>query len=277
MGLPVRQRLGRIATHIVLIVGSFLMLLPLLWMLSTSLKSYDQTLAMPPIWIPHPLRWQTYVEAWHTAPFGVYFFNSFYVAIATTAGEVALGIFAAYAFARLNFFGKNLLFVAFLGTMMVPGEVLLIPNYLTLASLGWLNTYYALIVPWLVSVFGIFLLRQHFMTIPNELFEAARLDGCGHTWFLWRVVVPISRPSITTVALFKFIGSWNAFLWVLLVTNSPERRTVPVGLTEFASDVGQRYHQWMAAATLGLLPVLILFLAAQKQFVEGIARSGLKG
>ncbi len=277
MGVTLQRRLGRLAIHAVLLGGALFMLMPFLWMLTTAFKSYDQSIIMPPQWIPRPFHPETYARAWEMAPFGRYFFNSFYVSIVTTVGEVIVSIFAAYAFARINFRGRNLLFVALLGTMMIPGEVLLIPNYVTLANLHWINTYKALIIPWLTSVFGIFLLRQQFLTIPGELFDAARIDGAGHTRYLWQVMVPLSRPALTTVALFKFIGSWNAFLWVLLVTNTPDMRTVPVGLTAFATDAGQHYNLWMAAATLALLPVVILFLAAQKQFVEGIARTGLKG
>ena len=277
MGFALQWRLGRLGAHLILILGSVFMLLPFVWMLSTSFKSFSQSILIPPIWIPRPAHPETYIQAWNAAPFGIYFFNSFFVAITCVVGEVLLSIFAAYAFARMNFFGKNVLFVALLGTLMIPGEVLLIPNYVTLAQLHWINTYYALIVPWLTSVFAIFLLRQQFLTIPGELFDAARIDGAGHTRFLWQVMVPLSRPAIVTVALFKFIGSWNAFLWVLLVTNTPNMRTVPVGLTAFATEAGEHYNLWMAAATLALIPVVLLFLAAQKQFVEGIARTGLKG
>lgn len=253
------------------------MLLPFFWMLSTAFKPPNEVLIMPPKWLPSKFMWSNFVEAWQSAPFARYFFNSFFISITTTVLEVITCALAAFAFAKLNFFGKNTLFVLFLGTMMVPGEVLLIPNYITLSRLGWINSYQALIIPWIVSVFGIFLLRQFFLTIPNELYEAARIDGASRFRFLWQILLPLAKPAVVTVALFKFIGSWNAFLWVLIVTNRPEMRTVPVGLARFTTDVGTEFHLLMAASAMAMLPILILFLIAQKQFIQGIARTGIKG
>jgi multiple sugar transport system permease protein len=154
--------------------------------------------------------------------------------------------------------------------------MLLLPNYVTLARLHWLDKYQALIIPWLVSVFGIFLLRQFFRTVPDELRDAARIDGCSRLRFLFTIVVPLSRPAIFTVALFKFLGSWNSFQWVLIMTNSPEMRTVPVGLQVFSSEIGTRYELLMAASVLAIIPVLVLFFFTQKQFIQGVARTGLK-
>ncbi|RAM61078.1 ABC transporter permease [Mesotoga sp. SC_3PWM13N19] len=198
------------------------------------------------------------------------------MAMVTTFVEIIFAAMAAFAFAKMDFFGKNLLFTLFLATMMVPGEVLLVPNYITLTALGWVDSYYALIVPWVVSVFAIFLLRQHFMTIPNELYDAAMIDGLSKWRFLWTILVPLSKPAVITGALLKFVGSWNSFLWVLIVTKSPEIRTLPVGLQNFSSATGSDYHLLMAAATFSIIPVVILFLITQKYFIAGIARSGLK-
>ncbi len=219
---------------------------------------------------------QNYVSAWNAAPFGRYYFNTVFVAMVTTFVEIIFAAMAAFAFAKMDFFGKNLLFTLFLATMMVPGEVLLVPNYITLTALGWVDSYYALIVPWVVSVFAIFLLRQHFMTIPNELYDAAMIDGLSKWRFLWTILVPLSKPAVITGALLKFVGSWNSFLWVLIVTKSPEIRTLPVGLQNFSSATGSDYHLLMAAATFSIIPVVILFLITQKYFIAGIARSGLK-
>ncbi len=185
-------------------------------------------------------------------------------------------VLAAYAFAKMRFFGKNVLFSILLGTLMIPGQMLLIPNYVTITRLGWFDRYEALIIPWLASVFGIFLLRQFFRSIPDELQDAARIDGCSRFRFLWQIVVPLSKPAIMTVALLKFLGSWNAFLWVLIMTNSDKMRTVPVGLTLFSSEVGTAYEQLMAASVLAIIPVLILFFFTQKQFIQGVARTGIK-
>lgn len=272
------RRHSNLLPHLILAFGSVIMLLPLIWMLSTSLKTYQDVIAIPIRWLPSVPQWQNYRDAWHAQTyFGRYFFNSFYTTVVTVVVEVILSVLAAYAFSRMKFMGRGPLFMILLSTMMVPAEVLLVPNYITLSELNWINTYNALIIPWVVSVFAIFLLRQHFLTIPNELQEAAYLDGAGHTRFLFQVMVPLSRPPIATIALLKFIGSWNAFLWPLIVTNKPEMRTVPVGLMSLIQDEGPQYHILMAAATLALIPVLAVFFAAQKQFMASVARSGLKG
>jgi len=272
----VRQRLYFFVLYLLLLVGCAIMLLPFFWMVTTSFKTELETLRIPPQWLPSGFRWENYVKAWNAAPFGRYFFNSFFIAITTTIGEVFTTILAAYAFAKMRFFGKNVLFAALLGTLMIPGEMLLLPNYVTIARLGWLDHYEALIVPWLVSVFGIFLLRQFFRSIPDELQDAARIDGCSRLRFLFQIVVPLSRPAVFTVALFKFLGSWNAFLWVLIMTNKATMRTVPVGLQVFSSEIGTAYEQLMAASVLAIIPVLILFFFTQKQFIQGIARTGIK-
>ena len=271
-----RQRAYRLMLYVLLFVGCAIMLFPFFWMITTSFKTQSEALRVPPQWIPVSFRWQNYIEAWNAAPFGRYFFNSFFMAITTTVGEVFTTILAAYAFAKMKFFGKGPLFAILLGTMMIPGQMLLLPNYVTLARIGWLDSYQALIIPWLVSVFGIFLLRQFFMSIPDELRDAARIDGCSRFRFLFTIVVPLSKPAIFTVALLKFMGSWNSFQWVLIMTTSPEMRTVPVGLQVFSSEIGTAYEKLMAASVLAIIPILALFLFTQKQFIQGVARTGIK-
>ena len=219
---------------------------------------------------------QNYVDAWHIAPFARYYLNTVFVASTTTILEVIIASMAAFAFSILTFPGRDFLFGLFLATMMVPGEVLLVPNFITITKLGWIDTYYALIVPWIVSVFAIFLIRQHFLTLPRELYDAAKIDGCSNWRYLWTIAIPLSKPVIITGALLKFVGSWNAFLWVLIVTNDERYRTLPVGLHSFSSEAGTLYNQLMAAATFSVLPVIILFLFVQKYFIQGIARTGLK-
>ncbi len=266
----------RLILYVLLFAGSAIMLLPFFWMVTTSFKESSEVMRMPPQWFPKDWQWENYIKAWNVAPFGRYFFNSFFVSIVTTIGEVITTVMAAYAFAKMRFFGKSFLFALLLGTLMIPGEMLLIPNYVTLYKFHWLDRYQALIIPWLASVFGIFLLRQFFRSIPDELQDAARIDGCSRFRFLWQVMVPLSKPAIMTVALLKFLGSWNAFLWVLIVTNSENMRTVPVGLTMFSSEVGTAYEQLMAASVLAIIPILILFFFTQKQFIQGVARTGIK-
>lgn len=272
----VRRGAYRGLLYFLMAVGCAIMLLPFFWMVTTSLKTEAGAMRMPPQWIPPEPQWENYVVAWNMAPFGRYFFNSFFIAIMCTIGEVITTILAAYAFAKMRFIGKDVLFAIFLGTLMIPGEMLLVPNYVTLTRLGWLDRYEGLIIPWIVSVFGIFLLRQFFRSIPDELWDAARIDGCSRLRYLWRVIVPLSKPAILTVALFKFLGSWNSFQWVLLMTNSASMRTVPVGLMTFSSDIGTAYHLLMAASVMAIVPILILFFFTQKQFIQGVARTGIK-
>lgn len=278
LGSRIMRVAGRYAVHLTLLAGALVMILPFFWMLITALKSPQEAASTKPIWWPAALQWQNFPLALKAQPLWAhYFLTSAIVTILTVVTEVVLGTMAAYAFSRIQFWGKELLFTLLLSTMMIPGEVLLIPNYMTIAHFGWLNTYQALVIPWAVSVFAIFLLRQHFLQIPFELQEAAYLDGAGHLRFLITCVIPLSRPVLATVILLKFVSSWNAFLWPLLVTNLPEMRTVQVGLTSFLQEAGTQYQLLMAAATLTLIPVLIVFLLAQKQFLESVAKSGLKG
>jgi len=274
--MTLRKVLFKALTYAVLLVLVLGVLLPFYWMVTTSLKPPGEVNVAPPKWIPSAFHWQNYVKAWNAAPFNRYFANSIFISVMTTIGEVFTTILAAYAFAKMDFFGKKALFLGLLGLMMFPGQLRLIPNFMLADSLGWINSYQILIIPWIASIFGIFLLRQYFKTIPDELWDAAQLDGCSRFRFLWKVVVPLSKPGIITVALFKFVGSWNAFLWVLIMTNSPSMRTIPVGLAVFRSEAGTHFAELMAASTMAVLPILIMFFFAQKKFIQGVARSGIK-
>jgi len=223
--------------------------------------------------------WSNYEKAWNKVQpsFTRYFVNSFVIAVVTTVGQVTTSILAAYAFVFFVFPFKNLLFTVFLATMMIPQETLLIPNYLILSELGWIDTYMALIVPWLAGVFGIFMLRQFFAQIPRELFDAAMIDGCSKFGFLFKILVPLSLPPIITISIFTFLGSWNSLLWPLIVTNSQEMRTIQVGLSYFSQAEGTEWELLMAASTFCILPLIVLYIFAQKYFVQGEAASGLKG
>lgn len=271
-----QKGIPRAICYIILIGGSAFMLLPFVWMVSTSVKTFAEALAMPPIWIPERLVWENYPEAWAMAPFGRFFLNSVFVAVVTALGGVITSALAAYAFAKMRFFGKNVIFAVLIGTMMIPGMMLLVPNFLTMVRLGWIDTYQALIVPWIASIFVIFMLRQFFMSLPEELWDSAQMDGCSRFRFLWRFIVPLSKPALFTAFLLRFIGSWNAFLWVLLMTNREEMRTVPVGLALFAQEAGTEYQLMMAMSTLAIIPILLLFLSAQRYFIQGWARTGIK-
>ncbi|MBN2384495.1 carbohydrate ABC transporter permease [bacterium] len=225
--------------------------------------------------------WSNYPRAWseisREVTFSRYFYVTTIVALLTTLGQLITSTLAAFAFARLKFFLNHIIFTILLGTMMVPQPVLLIPDFILLAKFGWLNTFYALIVPWLANVFGIFLLRQYFLTIPEELLDAARIDGCGNIRILVQIMVPLAKPILMTLALFTFIGSWNSFMWPLIVTNSPDMRTLQVGLASLQSESGIQWTLMMAASTFSLIPLIVLFFFVQKHLIESFARSGLKG
>jgi multiple sugar transport system permease protein len=271
------SRFGRRGmVHLLLVAGAVLMLLPFVWMLSTSLKTPLEALQFPPTWVPRPLRLANYAEAWQAVPFPRYFLNTIFVTAAVLAGGLVTSCLAAYAFARMEFPGREVLFFAFLAVMMVPMPVYLVPSYLIMSKLGWIDTYLALIVPWTASVFTIFLLRQHFRAIPSELYEAAVIDGCSRLGFLWRVVLPLSRAVLVTVILFSIIGSWNSFMWPLVMINRKLLRPVQVGLAYFAQGEATEHTLLMAASTFCIAPLVLLFFLAQRQIIESYAKSGLK-
>jgi len=270
------MKIKRVLLYAALSGGAFIMLIPFLWMVLTAFKLPAEVLQIPPKLLPSKLSFANFRDAFAAAPFGVYFFNSLFVTTANTILQVVTSALAGYAFARFDFKWKKVVFMIFLGTMMIPVEVTLIPNYILLKNLGWLDTYFALIIPWAVNVFCIFLMRQFFLSLPKELFEQAQIDGCTHWQILWKIVFPVSKPVFISAGIFSLIGSWNAFLWPLIMTNSESMRTLPVGLSYFTLEFATRYHLMMAAALFATLPVLIVYFLAQKYFVEGIATTGLK-
>ncbi|WP_125704836.1 carbohydrate ABC transporter permease [Lacticaseibacillus daqingensis] len=271
------KKLSKILLYAIVTLGAITMLIPFLWMLSTSLKTAPETIKVPPIWIPKSLQWGNYIKAWSEAPFARYFVNSVVVTSVTTVGQLFTSILAAFAFARLKFFGKNLIFVIFLGTMMIPGEMLIIPNFVTLSKLGMIDHYAALIVPWLASFFTVFTLRQAFQSTPEQIYYAAKMDGATDWKYLWTVLVPMSKSTITAVTVLQVIGSWNAFMWPLIVTNTETMRTLPVGLQAFTTDAGTEYQLLMAASTFVIIPMVILYMFLQKYIIAGISKAGLKG
>lgn len=250
---------------------------PFLWMIDTSVKSQLEATAFPPTLLPRQWHLDNYPAAWDAAPFGRYFLNSGLVAALTALILTATSALAGYAFAALRFRGRGVIFAVFLASLFVPPEVTLIPNFLTINALHWQNTYPALILPNAVGMFSILLLRQAFKGLPSELAEAAALDGAGRLGYLWQVALPLVRPTLSVVALLGFLRSWNDFLWPLVVTSVPEMRTVQVGLSVFVLDASVQYPLLMAAACFVVAPILVFYLIAQRQFVEGLARTGLKG
>jgi multiple sugar transport system permease protein len=268
--------------YLALTLAGFLVALPFIWMVLTSFKTQFEALAYPPTILPAVWHFSNYADAWNLpgswpGGFPRYFVNTVFLAVATTSGSLLTSLLAGYTFAKMQFFGRNVIFICLLATLMVPFEAMLVPDFVIIKSFHWYNTYQALIVPWLASVFGIFLLRQFISSLPNELWEAAQLDGLGHAGYLYRVVAPLSIAGILTMALFNFLESWNSLLWPLIVTSSDSMRPLQVGLSFFITENGTQINQLMAAAAFTIAPILVLFLVAQRQFIDGIARSGLKG
>ncbi len=275
---PLVRALGEALVYAVLALGAIAMVMPFAWMVSTSLKEARGVFAYPPRWIPESFAWHNYVDAWRAAPFGRYFLNSVFVAASVTLGQLISCSLAAYAFARLRFPGKALLFTLFLSTLMIPRQITLVPSFLVLKELNWLDTYYALIVPFVASAFGTFMLRQTFMSIPRELEDAAKLDGCSRLGFLWRVMLPLSRPTLASLALFTFMGNWNSYLWPLIMTNSRNMRTIQIGLRFLVCEEGgTHWGMLMAATVVASVPIVVFYLFVQRQFVEGITFTGMRG
>ncbi len=273
-----RRWVAGLAAHGAVISLAVLFFLPFVWMVGTAVKPENEIFVYPPRWIPSVWQWGNFAAAWVKAPFARFFFNSVVVTASITAIQLATAALASYAFARLRFPGKGLLFLAYLSIMMIPSQVTLIPNFITLKNLGLLNTYGALILPFAATGFGTFLIRQQFLSIPQELFDAAHIDGAGHLRILREICLPLAKPAFATFGLLTTMWHWNDFFWPLIVTSSVEMRTLPLALVVFThSEQGTSWNLLMAAGIFTALPIVLLFLAAQRYFVQGIARAGLKG
>lgn len=269
--------LKRLLVHLVLLAGALFALFPFVWMVLTSLKSYIEASAAQSFLPTHWL-FSNYLQAWNQVGlFPRYFENTLFMAFVTMLGVLITSSLAGYAFARMRFPGRDTLFIVLLSTMMVPFEVTLIPNFILMRDLHWIDHYEALIIPWTASAFSIFLLRQFFKAIPSELYDAAVLDGCTHFQFLWSIVLPLSRPALITSALFTFLGSWNSLMWPLLVTNNPVMRPLQVGITSFITDAGTEVQYLLAAVTISVIPVILIYFFLQRWFIEGVARVGIRG
>jgi len=274
-----RKRLSRAVILVVLVVGAVLMMLPLLWMVSSSFKLQQRVFQMPPQLIPDPFRPQNYVDALTYKPFHIYFRNTIFLVVMNELAILLSSSFCAYGFARIRFPGREFWFGLVLATMMVPYVVLMVPQFVIFTRLKWIDTFLPLTVPYFFGggAFNIFLLRQFFRTIPEELADAARIDGCNEFAIYARIIMPLAKPALTTVAIFTFMGTWNDFMGPLLYLNSPQRFTVSIGLATFRSVLNTRWDLLMAASTATTLPILVVFFAAQRYFVQGIVLSGLKG
>lgn len=271
----------KIFTYLVLGIGAFLSLIPFIWMISTSVMSLGEALGTA--FFPSEFHFENYIEAWERAQFSEYFLNSVLITLITLAGQLTFSILAAYAFARIEFPGRDFIFTTLLSTMMIPAMVFTIPNFLTVTWLGrittipWINNWPALTIPFMGSIFSIFMLRQFFAQVPDELYDAAQIDGAGHLRFLLQIVLPLSKAPLMVIVVLSFIGTWNSLAWPMLVTNTPEWRPISVGLMNFVDEAGQEINLTMAGAFITIIPILVIYFFTQKQFTESIARSGLKG
>lgn len=277
-----KDHFGRFLIYFILIFSALISMFPFFWMISTSLMTLGETINKK--LLPEIPQWVNFVDAWEQASFSKYFMNSVLITLGTLTGLLITSILAGYAFGRIEFKGKDLIFGMFLATMMIPESVTIIPNLLMirgnilpLPGGTWLNTYWALTIPFMANAFSIFLLKQFFAQVPKELWDAARIDGCDHMRFLVQVVLPISKAPIMTVLLFGFTGAWNAFTWPLLVTTKDTWRPLMVGLWGFVNEAGPQTNLLMAGAVITLLPILVIYFMTQKQFTQGIATTGLKG
>lgn len=278
MTLPkVATTLGRAGLHLLVYGLAVTMLFPFVWMVTTSLKPEAEVFAWPPRLIPWPPNWENYQQAWAIAPFGRYFFNTALVAITVTGVSLFLNSLAAYAFSRLRFRGRDVLFMLLLATMMIPFQVTMIPTFLTLERLGWLDSYLGLTVPGFAGAFGIFMLRQFMLAIPEDLLDAARMDGASEFRVFGQIVLPLSKPALATLATFTFMGAWNDFILPLMVVKSDEMRTLTLAVAALSSGLYvMSFPLMMAAATFVILPVLIVFLFAQRFFTRSIMLGGFK-
>jgi len=262
--------------HLALIAGAALVVGPFAWMILTSLKTLGESTQVPPVVIPADWRWSNYREVWTTLPFAAFYTNTILMTIGRTLGQLVFCSLAAYAFARIAFPGRDMLFVLLLSVLMVPAQVFLIPQYLIMSRLGWVNTLQALIVPGMFSAFGTFLLRQFFMSMPAELEEAAKLDGANHFQIYWRVMLPLAKSGLIALAIITIRWSWNDLLWPLIVINSPTKMVLSAGLASLQGQYLTNYPVLMAGAALATWPLIVLFFVFQRHFVEGIALSGSK-
>ncbi len=274
------RRLGRHRGNILafaLVLGAVaISLLPYFWMVSSSLKTIDNMFRVPIQWIPDPVNWRSYIVAWNAQDFTRYFLNSGFVAVAITLGNLLLCSLAGYSLAKFRYFGRGLLFILILSTMMLPLEVTMVPLFLIIKRLDWANTYQGLIVPFLVDGFGVFLMRQYMLGIPKDLIDSARIDGASELRIFWQIVLPLCKPALVALGVFTFREAWDMYIWPLIIVSKDSLRTLPLAISLFMSSYGTAWDQLMAIAVLGTLPMIVLFFFLQRAFIQGIAITGLK-
>ena len=269
--------LRRVLLYIVLILIAVIMVVPFLWMLSTSLKTQYDAVKIPPVWIPDPPRWENYVKLFTEQPMFQFMLNTIKIVFFVVLGQLFFSSLAAYSFARISFKGRNVVFCFYIATLMVPGQVTMIPTYLMFAKAGLTDNHLALILPAFFSAFGVFLLRQFFMSLPRELEEAAEIDGCNPFMTYWRIMLPLVVPAMLTLGVFTLMNTWNDYMGPLIYLSSPEKYTMTLGIAYFKGVYTTQWNLVMAGSIVSVVPILIAYLCAQKYFIEGIAFSGVKG
>jgi multiple sugar transport system permease protein len=282
LSVPKRRKWGQIVILLlgfgILLFGAVWMLLPLVWMLSASLMPLSEVIKVPPVWFkPSAYSLANYIEVLTKIGFSRFFFNSVLVAVVITLAELLTSAMAGFAFARYDFPGRTVIFLLIISTMMIPFQVIMIPLFIMMARLGMVNTYWGMIIPAIVTPFGIFMMRQFMLSIPKALLEAARIDGASEPYIFSRIMLPLCKPAIAALAIFAFLGSWDNFLWPLIIINSKDLWTLPIAMSRFTEQYISQTHLQMAGASIMFIPVLIVFLLMQRNFIEGIALSGLKG
>jgi len=273
--LKAERRRNRIA-FIILLVGLFAMLFPFFWMILSAFKTQADVYSYPPKWLPSSWSLDNFARVFKMVPFGRYYFNSILVTTLSTVGQIFVSILAAYSLARLRFPFKNLIFMFVVATMLMPFVVTMIPTFLIISSLKWIDSYQGLIVPFLFNGFSIIFLVQFFITVPIDLQDAARIDGCSYFGILFNVILPNTKPAISTIALFTFLGQWTEYLWPLIVINTTDMRTLPIGLRYLMTEGSSDYQLMMAASVMAIVPVLIVYMFSEKQFIKSITMTGLK-
>jgi multiple sugar transport system permease protein len=269
--------LRRVLLYIVLILIAVIMVVPFLWMLSTSLKTQYDAVKIPPVWIPDPPQWENYVKLFTEQPMSQFMLNTIKIVFFVVLGQLFFSSLAAYSFARISFKGRNVVFFFYIATLMVPGQVTMIPTYLMFAKAGLTDNHLALILPAFFSAFGVFLLRQFFMSLPRELEEAAEIDGCNPFMTYWRIMLPLVVPAMLTLGVFTLMNTWNDYMGPLIYLSSPEKYTMTLGIAYFKGVYTTQWNLVMAGSIVSVVPILIAYLCAQKYFIEGIAFSGVKG
>ena len=275
--IDTKQIVSDVIKYALLTIGALILFFPFLWMLTTSLKTLSEAIATPPVWLPRAPQWVNYAVVWNMKPFMRYIMNTVICCICHVAGVVLFSVLGAYAFSMYSFRFKGFFFTLFMLTMMVPGDLLIIQNYITIQKMHLMDTYIAVFLPTLASGFYIYMLREHFMQMPPSLFKSAKVDGTSNWRFLWRVMVPMNRNTIFTIAILSFIGQWNAFLWPELVTRTDATKLVSSGLIAFRSEASSNVQYMMAGSCIVLIPMIVFYAVFNKQIINGVGGGGIKG